>query len=237
MESRFVCYYQPEKAKSQRVLEAFAAGCDARMVTVHERELLPGVAVFYGVRPGWAHLWEQAKAERRDWIYVDNAYFDCCRDVYYRVTKNAIQHDGLGASDGARFRALGIDIKPMREGGDYDLICQQSDEFMRVVANDPGFVDRVALRLREMGHEVVIRRKGEKRPLADDLKGARRLWTWSSAAAVTALIEGVPVTTMGPCCAHSCRPDDRERWAGVLADNQWSLSEIRSGLAWRALNG
>jgi hypothetical protein len=33
------------------------------------------------------------------------------------------------------------------------------------------------------------------------------------------------------------RPEDRERWAGVLADNQWSVPEIRNGTAWKALNG
>lgn len=220
------CYAQLEKSKSQQVLEAFAAGSGAKMAWTTRRELLPGPAVFYGVRPAWKHLWEQAKREGRDWFFIDNAYFDCCRERYFRVTKNAIQHTGRGVSDGKRFSALGIPIRPMRAGRDYDLVCRQSDEFMRVVANDPHWCIRVITQLRAAGRYVVVRSKNEKRPLADDLRGACRLWTWSSAAAVTALLEGVPVTCSTQCCAHEVT--DRAQWAAVLADNQFTLEELAS---------
>jgi hypothetical protein len=30
-------------------------------------------------------------------------------------------------------------------------------------------------------------------------------------------------------------PDDRESWAATLAAQQWTLEEMRSGLAWREL--
>ena len=29
---------------------------------------------------------------------------------------------------------------------------------------------------------------------------------------------------------------DRERWARVLAANQWTVEEMRSGVCWRELN-
>jgi hypothetical protein len=234
--SPLVCYAQPDKPKSQLVLEAFAVGSGARMAWTTEVALLPGDAAFYGVRPAWSHLWEQAKRERRNWWYLDNSYFDVTRERYFRVTKNAIQHDGRGPSDGRRFNKLGIPIKAMR-GGDYELVCQQSDEFMWVVADDPDWTNRVVSRLREAGKSVVIRRKNSKTPLVEDLRRARRLWTFSSAAAVTALLEGVPVSTSGMSCAHSTHPDDRLRWAGVLADNQFSVDEMKNGLAWKSLNG
>jgi hypothetical protein len=117
------CYPIPGKAKALRLCEAFAAGVraaggDAHVCTEPPRELADGAAVFYGVRPAVAHLWEQAKREARDWYYIDNSYFDAARERQFRVTKNAIQHTGRGASDGRRFRALGIAIGPMRVGGD-----------------------------------------------------------------------------------------------------------------------
>jgi hypothetical protein len=31
-------------------------------------------------------------------------------------------------------------------------------------------------------------------------------------------------------------PENRLEWAGSLADNQWTLEEIKSGLAWERLN-
>lgn len=237
MSPSVTCYAQPDKKKSQRVLEAFAAGCGAQMASTAARELLPGAAAFYGVRPGWAHLWAQAKAEKRDWFYIDNSYFDVARERQFRVTKNAIQHTGLGTTDGKRFAELGIAVKPMRSSGAHVVVCVQSAEFMQVVAQDPGWLARVLPNLQERYGDprVILRTKHEKRPLADDLRNAGLMVTWSSAAAVTALLEGVRVLCAPQCCATFVG-EDRVRWAGVLADQQWTLEEMARGDAWRALN-
>jgi len=61
------------------------------------------------------------------------------------------------------------------------------------------------------------------------------------------LLAGVPVIVSDRCAAFRLsgsfqaieylpRPT-RETWAGVLADNQWTLNEMRSGEAWAKLNG
>lgn len=205
------------------------------MASTAARELEPGPAAFYGVRAPWLHLWEQAKREGRDWYWLDNSYFDCVRERQFRVTRNALQHTGLGASDGKRFAALGLPIKPMRADGENIVICPASDEFMAVVAKDPAWLDRISKRCRaKYGAErVIVRRKQDKRPLLDDLAGCRLLVTWGSAAAVTALLEGVHVLCAPECCATHA--GNRAKWAAVLADNQWSLDEFRDGTAWRAL--
>lgn len=231
---QIVAYAQPDKEKSRRVLEAFAAGCGGRMASTMARELEPGDAAFYGVRPGWLHLWQQAKREGRTVWYIDNAYFDSCRERYFRITKNAIQHHGRGESDGKRFAELGVGIKPWRQGGDYALVCAQSHEFMEVVAGVPQWLDSTIESLNRTCERFVLRRKGESRPFSVDLQGARRLITWSSAAAVTALLEGVPVECSEQCAAYGVK--DRQKWAEVLADNQLDLSEIRNGYAWKHLS-
>lgn len=223
---RPVCYAQPDKRKSQVVLEAFAAGSNAIMAWTTASELIPGtIPVFYGVRPAWQRLWEQAKAERRDWIYVDNAYFDSSRDKEYRVTLNAIQHGGKGLSDGKRFEGLGLLIKPPKVGGGIVLACAQSAEFMAVVAKDPDWLPRMVTDARRRGERVLIRHKGEARPLWQDLERAKRLITWSSAAAVEAVLQGVAVECAPQCCAYRVGEDVR-LWASVLADNQWTLGEL-----------
>jgi hypothetical protein len=33
------------------------------------------------------------------------------------------------------------------------------------------------------------------------------------------------------------KPDNREQMAWALADNQWTLAEIESGMAWEHING
>ena len=73
--------------------------------------------------------------------------------------------------------------------------------------------------------------------------------TCASNAAVEALLSGVPVFCTGPCAAYRmgkpdvteietpALPDDRERWARVLAANQWTLDEMADGTCWRELQG
>ena len=220
------CYAQPDKAKSQLVLEAFAAGCGGTMASTTARALEPGAAAFYGVRGPWMHLWEQAKREGRDFYYIDNSYFDCVRERQFRVTRNRLQHTGQGESDGERFKALGLTVKPMRGGRDV-VICPATPEFMQDIARDPGWLERMKHKYRG----AIVRTKQDKRPLLADLENARLLVTWGSAAAVTALLEGVPVVCAPECCAFDVQ--DRAKWAAVLADNQWTLDEFRNGTAWR----
>lgn len=230
------CYPIPGKRKALLMCEAFAAGVRAAggAATIYSRTpaaLAAGASVFYGVRPAVAHLWAQAKAERRDWFYLDNAFFDVSRERHFRVAKNRLQHDGKGKSDGKRFAALGLTVKPWRGGGDYALVCPQSDEFMATVAGDPDWLARTTAGLRI---PFVVRRKGNRTPFAEDLSRARCVVTWSSAAAVQALIEGVPAVCAEECAAH--RVGNRQAWANVLADNQWTLEEMSKGHAWAHLS-
>lgn len=245
-------YPQPGKPKARAVCDAFARGCGGQMVPNIPRALLPGPAMFYGVRPAWLHLWQQAKAEGREWFYADNAYFDAGRERYFRVCRNRLQHDGSGESDGTRMRALGITVRPWTNGGEHIVVCAQSDEFLRVVSGvDGGAAGWIARTLKAMPtrRPVIVREKRVGRPLAADLEGAWALVTHTSAAANEALIAGVPAFVTGECAASPMaagplsqieqprRPEGRERWAGALCDRQWTLDEIRNGAAWRALGG
>lgn len=243
------CYPQPHKEKAQRVCEAFARGCGGVVVPEVPSRLHEGAAVFYGVRPKWLHLWRQARAEGRDYYYIDNSYLDAGRERYFRVAKNALQHDGSGTSDGARLKHLGIQVGPWRRDGRHLLVCLQSDEFMFTVAGQPTWAADIVQKLHLMtGRPMVIRRKGDVTPLQEAMQNCWAVVTWSSAAAVEAVIAGVAVHCAPECAAAPFstpleeietprRPDGREAWASVLADQQWTLEEMRDGLCWRALNG
>jgi len=237
-----------------RLIEAFAKGCGGRVASTRAERLEPGDAAFYGVRPAWKHLWDQAKAEKRDVYYIDNAYFDGARERYFRVTRNALQADGLQACWGgdreARFKVLGLTVQPWRPSGEHIVICPQTDEFMRVMGGFEGdWVAMVTAELRKYtDRELRVRRKDERRPLSEDLRGAWALVTHMSCAAVEALLAGVPVFCTGRCAARwmgtsdlsfieaPIYPERREEWAAVLAANQWTEPEFRDGTAWGALN-
>ena len=199
-----------------------------------------------------AHLWTQAKAEGRDWYYLDNAYFDAARERYFRVTKNGLQHAGEGVSDGARWTALGLRIAPWRAPGRRVVVCPSSPEFMRVVQGwtqdwTAWAVDRLTAMTRR---ERVVRTKRDARPLAEDLQDAWAVVAHTSCSALEALLAGVPVFVTGESPARHVGKTElaaietptrpmhgaRLKVMQVLADNQWTLEEISRGHAWQVLN-
>lgn len=252
-----VGYPTPGKEKAKLLLDAFCGGAGGTVVSRLPDKLLPGAAAFYGVVPETKHLWEQAKAEGRDYYYIDNAYFDPCRERYFRIAKNRLQHDGgMDETDGKRWAALGLSLAPWRESGKHILVCPQSDQFMRDAVGYPGSW------LKDITHalRVYTEREVRVRPwdgnkakwyqsLPADLVGAHALVTYSSASAISALLAGVPAfCTATDCIASSITrgdisnieypvfPEYRERWAMVVADNQWTVREMKEGLPWRWMN-
>lgn len=232
------------------MLEAFAAGCGGVLASTTEPRLQPGAAAFYGVRPAWRGLWEQAKREGRWWYYLDNAWFDVARERYFRIGVNTLQS---WAADGSssRLHALGVKIAehPPWNGGAHVVLCRQSDEFMRCVAGYAGGAeawqqDMLAGLKAHTDRPVVIRGKHTTRPLAQDLAGARCLVTHSSAAAIEAVLAGVMVIVTDENSAAAgfsrcfrqiddgfCGHPGVHEWAARLAASQWTLDELRAGAA------
>lgn len=240
-------YPVPGKEKSKLICSAFQAGAPRHT----------DGSVFFGTE-GVMDAFQRAKSGT--WFYVDNAYFDRCRGTYFRVTKNALQVDVRAkTSTGERFRQLGITIKPMREQlGSKILVIPQSDSFMKSTLGKPGDWTRDTLHhLKVFGvpeADIKVRpwlrdKKQAYIELREDLKDAKLVVTWSSASAITALLEGVPAISesgastwiTGPLVAdlvHKPRMPglvERAHFAAVLADNQFTLDEFRDGTAWRWL--
>lgn len=234
------------KQKSFELCEAFVRGAKAS----------DGInaAVFYGVDDSNQDDWNRVRASGMDWFYIDNAYFDVTRSAYFRITRNALQHTGRGASNGSRFRALRLKLKPWRKWGRHIVLCEQSDDFMRRMVGYKGswLEDTKKALSMSTSREFRVRRWQRDKIMAmstleDDLEEAWALVTHSSAAAITALIHGIPIfseagaaATMSPPLSQiedPFFPDGRESFLGVLADNQWTIAEMRSGYAWGALTG
>jgi len=200
--------------------------------------------VFYGVNESNVTEWRQIRARGEPWFYIDNSFFDSVRGLQFRVAKNRIQtYVGSKHSDGKRFTALGLEIKPwvIRPEG-YSLVIEQSPSFMKCVADDPSWLKRM---FEQLPRPVKIRRWSPEKlrqqsTLLKDFTGTKMLVTHSSAAAVTALLEGVPVgvSTMSAIAETPTGTslEQRQRVLGVLADNQFTLEEIKEGKAWALLN-
>ena len=156
----------------------------------------------------------------------------------------------VSESNGERFASFGYELKPWRlidEG--HIVVCPQSDTFITKTMPRQWKMwlpEAVAAAQRKWpGRKIVTREWSSNKPvqmrtLHDDLKGAGLVITHSSAAAVEAVIEGIPVhvSEVSALQGMSCSSDNEQRlqYLGALADNQWTLDEIKNGSAWRWLN-
>jgi hypothetical protein len=242
------------KAKSFDICSAFVQGCGGS-VSVGPQTLYDGPAFFWGVDESNVEIWKAAKT-RGDYFYGDNSYFDGARGEYFRVTYNRLQHTGVGHSTGERFARLKVGISMNRLDGEHIVVCPQSVPFMRdVVGYDGDWLQQTVEQLTELTERKIIVRPWNRDKakasgtLWDDLDNAHALVTWSSAAAVSATLWAIPAICGGDCAAVTVggsdlsyieRPilapyADRMQWAAVLADNQWTLEEMRSGQCWAQL--
>ena len=239
-------YPVPGKAKSKLICNAFAAGAPRHATG----------AVFFGTE-GVMSAFQRAK--QGTWWYIDNAYTDPQRGLYFRVTKNALQVDPTGkASTGERFAKLGITVKDWRHKPDGKIIViPQSDDFMKSTLGRKGdWLRETVGKLNAWGYGPRVRvrpwlrdKKTAYVELHKDLDDAALVVTWSSASAITALYEGIPAISesgaahalTGPLTservAQPLMPslEDRTRFLQILADNQFTLEEFKNGVAWRWL--
>ena len=247
------CYPTPNKAKSFMLCDAFAKGCGGAVVD--PRAATPSDAFFYGVVPATRDAFNLTRANGCHWYYADNSYFDRGRQAYYRITRNAFQVSGFCAPNFSRFDALGARIKPWRATGSHIVVCEQSAAFMELCGYGSGWLDHVVTSIKaHTDRPVRIRRWiRDKAKLAEtlrvDLADAWAMVCHMSSAANEALLQGVPTFVTGECAASPmslsdlskiespAMNDGREVWAAGLAANQWTVEEIKSGDAWRSLNG
>lgn len=150
-----------------------------------------------------------------------------------------------------RFAALNVTVAPTwnREGTSI-LICPNSPIYMAQFGLDAKqwALDTAIEVSRYSDRPIVIRWKAQqyKRPFYMDVHDAWATVVFTSGAAVESLVHGVPIfVTAGWATSYPMGlpdltkietpyyPDHREPFLWSLAERQWSLDEIRAGVAWR----
>lgn len=247
------CYPVPHKAKSKLICSAFEHGAPKHATG----------AVFFGTE-GVMSAFQRAKAGTWWYIdnaYTDpqrQQYFRVTKNALQVDVTEPTHTHGLRFSDGRRFAKLGITVKDWRdiEGGEI-LVIPQSDDFMKSTLGRKGdWLRETVEKLNAWGFGPRIRVRPWQRDkktayveLHKDLDDAALVVTWSSASAITALYEGIPaISESGSANAltgglteqnvlEPRRPSiaERTRFLEILADNQFTLDEMRDGTAWRWL--
>lgn len=232
----------PGKVKSVDLCNAFIAGAP-KDATGH---------VFFGIKDENLAAWRAVLKAREDFYFIDNSYFDVVRggsriddQVQFRVTKNAVQLPAervrAAKTTGDRFENLGLKLAPwsgMDERSGFILVIEQSPLFMRTTANYPTWMQETMNELSREPWPVKVRpwnpdKVKIQRTLPEDLAGARLVVTHSSAAAITGALLGVPFRVSPMSAIHGMQPEERYHFFRVLADGQFTIREMRDGLAWR----
>jgi hypothetical protein len=249
----FTCYTSGH-IHSLTVMRAFASGAKLPL-TDQLHVLRPGGMVTYGALRGLLPLLMQARAEGRQWVYADNGYFlPGHYDGHYRVTRNALQHDGSGDAGPQRWRALGITMHAWRKPrvGTPIIVSPPGEAYCALWGVDGRkWLTDVTFRIRQhTSRKIVIRTKPSKNaiipPLHTIADDVHAVVTHSSNIAVDAVLLGIPVYCTGQCAALAMGDADfsfiekprtpaREQWAYNLAAAQWTLDEMKSGRCWEEL--
>lgn len=239
--------YMTASGSSWRWGQAFSEGCHGRAIVSNS---LRGGNFAAFLDPWLWPVYQEAKKRGLTYYYGDHAYFG--RKNWFRITKNATQHDCQGESDGKRFGDLKIPIKPWRTGSKI-LLCPQSETFHNLHGHtQQHWVNEcIASIKRHTKKPIEIRYKiagtYTEKLFRESLRDVHAVVVFTSVAGVHASLEGVPCFATSECASAKFgsmdlskienpeKPENRYEMACVLADNQWTLEEIERGEAWEKL--
>lgn len=237
------------------ILENFILGAGGQISTWDQIQNLSAPVVLRGItkRKQMAACREQ----NRDFFYLDTGYFgNGRRKLYHRITKNSMQNIGPVVDRPAdRFEATGVSLTKFRKGSSI-LLCPPSAKVMAFYELDlEEWVTNTINTIKQYSDRpIIIRLKKSRaeRLTTDTMEMALSqdihcLITFNSIAATEALLLGKPAFTLGPNAAQSlCLSDlskietpyiptldEVHKWACHLAYAQFTVDEMRTGLAWR----
>lgn len=239
--------YVTEHPHSQVICQAFAKGCGGQLVP--PLRLMPGIAVVYGVLRGCGEIIRKCEWIGRDYLHIDLGFFRRGHyDGYYRVTWNGRQPEEVDYTlPDDRWREVGLPLAPWRKTGRNVVVIPIPHAAARHISIDADqWLETVTAEIQQHTDRPVIVKPKEEGDLKALLADAWCLVTHSSNAAVVALLNGVPVVTLGESAAYALStplekidapfyPVHRAEWLNWLAYNQFTLSEFQDGTAWRLL--
>lgn len=184
-------------------------------------------------------------SQSKDFYRLDHAYIG--RLKYFRLTKGDFQPLLLTERPADRWESLkreyNLSIKPWKKDGGHVLVTLSDPKTYSFFGVD-GWPEKIVSEIKKYtDRPIKIRARGETRPIQEDLKKAFCLVTYASNSVREALLEGVPVFTLGPSIARSMGytvvtfierpmyPENREEFFRHLSYCQFTVDEFASGFA------
>jgi len=238
------CCIEPERVeKTTPIMEALAAGFGGRLCLGEP----PDDGAPFIV---WGQMWTTLKAipkaiqSGRPYFQLDNGYIQPARGGpkgYYRITYRSPAPVMWPDAPKAR---LPVPMAPWRKQGRHVLIGLPGPHYGRAWGIDTtAWISTCVTNLRRYTpRPATTRHKASPVPLAREFGNCWALYTHSSNVAVDAVIAGIPVFCEPTCGAAPVgnldiaqieKPamPDRSAWLNSLIAQQYTLDEMRSGLA------
>ena len=228
------------------LVHALAIGSSANKFIPDPNPLyLGGNSIVWGLIRGADRIMQQTSNNGHKYYQIDNAYF--CRNVYFRVTCNALQLNFLPKHviDNRYIKILnsmGRAIEPWKKNRNGPIvICPSSNllyKYMGTTLED--WINLVISQIKNLTSRPIKIRYKELMPKDDIDKDISDAWcvvTHVSASALDALRLGIPVVTTGSCAASSLSTalnniespflgDGRDELFSLLANGQFTLEEL-----------
>ena len=237
------------------IIKHFVSSAKGTLHTVDNVDINKPITCF-GILRGTGELLKQSK----EFYYFDHAYLYGNRhkpskvsgERIYRLTKNHYHIQTIQAltdEDHERIKKYKqyIKLQPWKTDGNYILIIAPSN-FQIDYHNISSWVDDTIKTLKQYtDRRIKVRWKNDKRPLKEDIQGAYAVVAHNSAVVVEAIMNGVPVfcdkMNMGVPIGltdftkieQPIKPG-RLNWIYSLLANQFTMTEIKNGTAWRKVN-
>lgn len=244
--NRKIISFYSTNPTSKKLANAFSKpinGCTAAKWEDVNQDLVTTI-FFFGVPELWP-LFDHVKNKNLDWLYADKGYFG--RGTYYRISKNSIQLNKLDDVSEKRLKKFNIRFKDQKKNGSKILLCPQSDIFFRLhgLTRESWVRDTIKEIRKYSDRPIEVRDKNMNNTELDfsnSLEDVHAVIVYTSIAGVQSAINGVPCFATGDGVSrlfssglienieNPTIPENIYQIACALANNQWTIGEIKSGM-------
>ena len=224
----------------------------------YDRSFKNPIAVF-GMLRGTGQLVEECSRDGQDFYFFDHAYLfgnkhNVSREVgekVYRLTKNYFHIRDIKKLNKPDYERIEkyrpfVHMKPWKYEGDYILFIPPSDHVRAYYYFNHHWEEKALKEIKKHTRkEIKIRTKDSKVSLEKDLENAYCTVSYQSTVAIESIMSGVPSfcanESMGlPVSLTDLSQikdplycGDRQEWIDSLLANQFTMSEIENGTAWK----
>lgn len=247
----FLCITREREMKTRRIMAALEQGSAGRGKLILGAPPDGEPFVVWGQRWLSETIVPPAVRQGVDWWHVDNGFYWPANGRptgYYAITFRGLTPAFIADADRTR---LPLRMAAWRQSrGDHVLLALPGMHYGRMLGADmAAWCRTIAERIgAHTDRPILLREKGCSRPLAHDLARAFVVVTHSSKVAIDAVVAGIPSVVepsnpAAPVCStdlaeiEAPKMPERDAWWASLMAQQFTLDEMRSGFAFRAMLG